>query len=93
MLRLDIIFISFFITLILQNKQGNSVGSIFVKINESKCIHLHHWIISIIFIIFINFFCKNNYNNIIINLLVGYGLAGFLAYSDSLHIYKNCKIN
>ena len=92
-LRYDIILISFFITLILQNRQGDYKGSIFLKINEYKCIHLHHWIISILIILFIYYIFKNWDSKNAINLLIGYGLAGFLGYSDSLYIYKNCKID
>ena len=91
MVKINIIIISLILTLILQNKQGDNIGSIFMKINKKWCLHLHHWILSILFIAIIYYLsCQNN--SLLISIGIGVGLAGFLAYSDRFEILVPCTV-
>lgn len=85
---MNIFILSFIISLFIQNKQGNTIGSFFIKVSETTCFHLHHWIISIILILFLYYVAKPfPYKKNIIAIIAGFGLAG-LKYSDRFHCLK-----
>lgn len=91
--RIKLILLSLCFSLLLQNKQGNIVGSIFMNINEHLCIHLHHWIIAIMCLIIIEYCFKDfEFKHIITNIIIGWGLSGFLVYSDRFNIITRCSI-
>jgi len=85
---INIFILSFIISLFIQNKEGNTIGSFFIKVSETTCFHLHHWIISIILILFLYYVAKPfPYKKNIIAIIAGFGLAG-LKYSDRFHCLK-----
>jgi hypothetical protein len=89
--NLGIVLISFVLTMFFQNKQGNITGSFFLKLTKT-CIHIHHWMTSIIIVIVLKYFIKDfKHKNKLISAIIGYGLAGFI-YSDRFHIMKMCYI-
>ena len=86
--NIAVLILSFILSLALQNKQGNTVGSFFLKLSEDTCFHLHHWISSIILIIFLKYVAKPfPHKDDLIATIAGFGLAGF-TYSDRFHCIK-----
>lgn len=93
LLNFKILIITILVSLVIQNKQGDFKGSIFIKMDTQQCFHLHHWILSIVLLIIIfYFFRENKMKIIIINTLLGFGIAGFIQYSDRFNIIKKCII-
>ena len=92
-LRYIIIFyISFRLSLFIQNEQGNTIGSFFLKLSEDTCFHLHHWISSIILIILLKYVAKPfPHKDDLIAVIAGFGLAGF-TYSDRFHCIKSSQL-
>lgn len=87
-----IIYISLRLSLIIQNEQGNTIGSFFLKLSEDTCFHLHHWISSIILIIFLKYVAKPfPYKDDLIAVIAGFGLAGF-TYSDRFYCIKSSQL-
>lgn len=94
LLKIKLILLSLVLTLLLQNEQGNTLGSLFIKISECGYFHLHHWILSIMLLLIIEFcFKENSFKHILGNIIIGFGLGGFLAYSDRFDVFTKCSIN
>ena len=90
--NIAVLILSFILSLALQNKQGNTVGSFFLKLSEDTCFHFHHWISSIILIIFLKYVAKPfPHKDDLIAAIAGFGLAGF-TYSDRFHCIKSCQL-
>ena len=87
-----IFYISFKFSLFIQNEQGNTIGSLFLKLSDNTCFHLHHWLTSIILIILLVYVAKPfPYKNELIYIIAGFGLAGF-TYSDRFQCIKPYSI-
>ena len=90
--NIAVLILSFILSLALQNKQGNTVGSFFLKLSEDTCFHLHHWISSIILIILLKYVAKPfPHKDSLMAAIAGFGLAGF-TYSDRFHCVKPCQL-
>ena len=85
--KIEIIISSLFLTLCLQNRQGNSVGSLFWKISDDRCLHVQHWIIATILILILSNCVAFTYRDDIVSFLAGFGLAGFLALFRPIFVY------
>ena len=87
-----ILILSFIVSLFIQNEQGNTVGSFFLKLSNRTCFHLHHWISSIIIIILLYYIAKPfPYKDNLMSAIAGFGLAGF-TYSDRFYCIKQCNV-
>ena len=87
-----VIFVSFVLTFYLQNNQGNSNGSLFWKISDDMCLHIHHWVIAFILVVLVSSCAGFKHRDVIISSLIGFGLAGFFAYSDRFSFIEPCSI-
>lgn len=90
--NIAILLLSFIVSLLIQNKQGNTIGSFFIKLSNTTCFHLHHWISTIILILLLKYVAKPfPYKDNLMSAIAGIGLAGF-TYSDRFNCVKPCTV-
>ena len=88
--------LSLFVYNLVRNETGHSKYSVFIYTTEETLFHFHHWMWSFLLIVLLLLLKRYNiisikgpYFDIVLGILLGYGIGGLVFHNDSLKFKKN----